>query len=85
MNVQFEWRFDEDERLSGGERSGDPGRGGRNPLRDVLRKVCRVAVLCRKGISSKKADGLYLSARQRRLHSALARTRPWLCPYGRRE
>jgi hypothetical protein len=85
MGVQFEWRFDEDERLSGGERSGDPGRGGRISLRAIVRKVRRVAVSFRKRASRKKADDPYLSARQRRLHSALARTRPWLCPYGRRE
>lgn len=85
MGVQFEWRFDEDERLLGGERPGGPGRGRRHPLRAILQKVRRAAASLREHASPKKTDDAYLSVRQRRLHSALARTRPWLCPYGRRE
>jgi len=30
-------------------------------------------------------DQIVLTRSQRRLHAALARTRPWLCPYGRPE
>jgi hypothetical protein len=85
MGVEFEWRFDEDGHPPGGEGSGHPDRGGRNPLREILHKMRRLAASFRERASPAKTDDVYLSPRQRRLHADLARTRPRLRPRGRHE
>jgi len=84
MSVRFEWQFDEDEHLVG-ERSGGFDKDGKDRLRAVLPRIWRIVGLFRERYESARTRGECLTTSQRRLHAALARTRPWLCPRGRRE
>jgi hypothetical protein len=83
MKIQFDWRF-EDERKTAAASSQDRetrrgSRGERGYFGENYRPFRERAA------ASKTVYDSGLTRNQRRLHAALARTRPWLCPYGRPE
>jgi hypothetical protein len=49
------------------------------------RGLVRMRMSCLRGRLTYHPDQIPLTRRQRRLHAALARTMPWLCPYGQPE
>jgi hypothetical protein len=59
----------------------EPFAGNRGRRTRLMRGISAGSRSHRKG----RPDQIALTRSQRRLHAALARTRPWLCPYGRPE
>ncbi len=78
MNIRFDWYFDD-------------GDNGRNVTAREMMRRNPVHVRCylpqdRKHVS--RSGTVYdagLTRSQRRLHAALARTKPWHCPHGQPE
>lgn len=93
MNIQFDWRFDEDNKkqVNGATNAHQFSRRTRSSAHvrtrpaessvDVIRPAGIVGPLA--GIYARlrhRRHQMGLTASQRRLHAALARTRAWLCP-----
>ena len=73
MNIQFDWRFDEDMENRATDSWGERHSLVRNWLVGLCNRLRH------------HPDRIELTPRQCRLHAAVARTRPWDCPYGRPE
>jgi len=85
MGVKFEWRFDEDEHLSGSDRPGQPNDSERRRLQAIRARICSWLQVGDEFSWFRRIDGAGVTQRQHHLRAALARTRPWLGHFGRRE
>lgn len=77
MKIQFDWRFDEDA-TEEENRVTSP----RDPIESSLMTHFFTSSTVRAG---RTRSQVWLTRSQRRLHSTLARTKPWLCPAGEPE
>ena len=83
MKVQFEWRFDDE---AEGKRKTTPAQRStarKDNSRRPSELVWRYRRQAQNGVPIKgTVFDVGLTANQRRLHAALARVKPWLCPCG---
>jgi len=83
MNVQFDWHFDDEKDVvTGAHRDTvkqDKSRQNRGPYLGYLHAIEQRAS------ASRTVYGAGLTSNQRRLHAALARIKPWLCPQAQPE
>lgn len=83
MNVQFDWHFDDEkDMVTGRDRDAvkrEKSRQHRSLYRGYPQAVEQRAFI------SRTVYGAGLTRNQRRLHAALARIKPWLCPQAQPE
>ena len=79
MSIQFDWRFDDEgnEKTPSVLSSWEPEKEATNTTQSSRIASSAMYIHARSGHHFHPA---WLTASQRRLHAALARTRPWLCP-----
>ena len=79
MSIQFDWHFDDEgnEKTPSVLSSWEPEKEATNTTQSSRIASSAMYIHARSGHHFHPA---WLTASQRRLHAALARTRPWLCP-----
>jgi len=83
MNVQFDWHFEDDKDIVTGFDQGTAKRRRSRQNRSLYADYSHV--IEQRASASRTVYAAGLTQNQRRLHAALARVKPWLCPQARPE